>query len=179
MADPLRSELVVSALQMAQPQRQPGQGLLVHSDRGVQYARHETRTFLEQHGWLASRSRSGNPDDNAWLESALGKIKNEVLGRSVPADPAAAKQQLFVGIECWYNQRRRHSALRYQSPVAFETQFMKNQPHQMTSSPGHRFGGTSHSSGRGRKCSCDRDSSPVPTQSKREKRALRDSGIYW
>ena len=143
MADPLRSELVVSALQMAQPQRQPGQGLLVHSDRGVQYARHETRTFLEQHGWLASRSRSGNPYDNAWLESALGKIKNEVLGRSVPADPAAAKQQLFVGIECWYNQRRRHSALRYQSPVAFETQFMKNQPHQMTSSPGHRFGGTS------------------------------------
>ena len=126
MADHLRSELVVSALQMAQTQRQPGQGLLVHSDRGVQYASHETRTFLEQHGWLASRSRPGNPYDNAWMESAIGKIKNEVLGRSVPADHAAAKQQLFVGIECWYNQRRRHSALRYQSPVAFETQFMKN-----------------------------------------------------
>jgi len=71
-------------------------------------------------------SRSGNPYDNAWMESAIGKIKNEVLGRSVPADHAVAKQQLFVGIECWYNQRRRHSALNYQSPVAFETQFMKN-----------------------------------------------------
>ena len=126
MADHLRSELVVSALQMAQTQRCPGQGLLVHSDRGVQYASGETRAFLEHQGWIASMSRSGNPYDNAWMESAIGKIKSEVLGRSLPADHAAAKQQLFVGIECWYNQRRRHSALSYQSPVAFETQFMKN-----------------------------------------------------
>jgi len=126
MADHLRSELVVAALQMAQTQRQPGKGLLVHSDRGVQYASGETREFLEQHGWIASMSRTANPYDNAWMESAIGKIKTEVLGRHVPADPAAAKQQLFVGIECWYNQRRRHSALGYQSPVAFETQFMNN-----------------------------------------------------
>jgi transposase InsO family protein len=126
MADHLRSELVVSALQMAQTQRRPGQGLLVHSDRGVQYASRETREFLEHHGWEASMSRSGNPYDNAWMESAIGKIKNEVLGRSIPADHTTARRQLFVGIECWYNQRRRHSALEYQSPVAFETQFMKN-----------------------------------------------------
>ena len=98
----------------------------MHSDRGVQYASTETREFLEHHGWEASVSRSGNPYDNAWMESAIGKIKNEVLGRSLPADHPAAKQQLFVGIEAWYNQRRRHSALGYQSPVAFETQFMKN-----------------------------------------------------
>ncbi len=126
MADHLRSELVVSALQMAQTQRQPGKGLLVHSDRGVQYASAETRAFLEQHSWIASMSRTGNPYDNAWMESAIGKIKNEVLGRQVPADHATARQQLFVGIESWYNQRRRHSALGYQSPVAFETQFMNN-----------------------------------------------------
>jgi putative transposase len=126
MADHLRSELAVGALQMAQTQRRPGQGLLVHSDRGVQYASRATRAFLEHHGWIASMSRSGNPYDNAWMESAIGKIKSEVLGRSVPADHTTARQQLFVGIECWYNQRRRHSALSYQSPVAFETQFMKN-----------------------------------------------------
>ena len=71
-------------------------------------------------------SRTGTPYDNAWMESAIGKIKQEVLGRNVPADPSAARQQLFVGIECWYNQRRRHSALGYQSPVAFESQFMNN-----------------------------------------------------
>jgi len=126
MADHLRSELVIAALQMAQAQRQPGKGVLVHSDRGVQYASKETREFLECHGWIASMSRTANPYDNAWMESAIGKIKTEVLGRQLPADHAAAKQQLFVGIECWYNQRRRHSALGYQSPVAFETQFMKN-----------------------------------------------------
>lgn len=126
MADHLRSELVLSALRMAQTQRQPGPGLLVHSDRGVQYASAETRAFLEQHGWIASMSRTGNPYDNAWMESAIGKIKNEVLGKQVPADHAAARQRLFVGIECWYNQRRRHSALGYQSPVAFEAQFMNN-----------------------------------------------------
>ena len=55
-------------------------------------------------------SRTGNPYDNAWMESAIGKIKQEVLGRSVPPDHATAQQQLFAGIECWYNQRRRHSA---------------------------------------------------------------------
>lgn len=126
MADHLRSELVIAALEMAQTQRQPGKGLLVHSDRGVQYASRQTRAFLEQHGWIASMSRTGNPYDNAWMESAIGKIKREVLGQTVPADHAQAKQQLFAGIECWYNQRRRHSALDYQSPVAFEAQFMNN-----------------------------------------------------
>ena len=126
MADHLRSELAVSALQMACTQRRPGKGVLVHSDRGVQYASRITRAFLERHGCVASMSRKGNPYDNAWMESAIGKIKSEVLGRTVPADHAAARQQLFVGIESWYNQRRRHSSLAYQSPVAFETQFMKN-----------------------------------------------------
>lgn len=126
MADHLRAELVLAALRMAQTQRQPGPGLLVHSDRGVQSACAQTRAFLEQHGWIASMSRTGNPYDNAWMESAIGKIKNEVLAGQLPADPAAAREQLFVGIERWYNQRRRHSALGYQSPVAFETQFMNN-----------------------------------------------------
>lgn len=126
MADHRRSELVVAALQMAQTQRQPGKGLLVHSDRGVQYASAETRQFIEQHGWIASMSRTGNPYDNAWMESAIGKIKNEVLGACVPTDHSAAQQQLFAGIECWYNQRRRHSSLNYKSPVAFEAQFMNN-----------------------------------------------------
>lgn len=126
MADHLRSELVVSALRMAQTQRRPSPGLLVHSDRGVQYASDPTRRFLAEHGWVASMSRTGNPYDNAWMESAIGKIKNEVLGETIPADHAAARQQLFVGIECWYNQRRRHSSLGYQSPVAFEANSMNN-----------------------------------------------------
>ena len=126
MAGHMRSELVVSALQMACTQRRPVPGLLVHSDRGVQYASQEMRQFLQDHGLVASMSRTGNPYDNAWMESAIGKIKSEVLGLTVPADHQTAQAQLFFGIESWYNQRRRHSALGYQSPVAFETQFMTN-----------------------------------------------------
>ena len=126
MADHLRSELVLAALEMALIHRRPLKGLIVHSDRGVQYASIDTRQFLAAHGLVSSMSRAGNPYDNAWMESAIGKIKNEVLGETLPANHQAAQEQLFVGIECWYNQRRRHSALGYQSPVAFETQFMNN-----------------------------------------------------
>jgi len=126
MAGHMRSELVLNALQMACTQRRPAPGLLVHSDRGVQYASQETRQFLQDHGLVASMSRTGNPYDNAWMESAIGKIKSEVLGPTLPTDHQTAREQLFVGIESWYNQRRRHSALDYQSPVAFENQFMTN-----------------------------------------------------
>lgn len=124
MGEHLRSDLVISALKMAQTHRQPARGLLVHSDRGVQYASAQTRAFLEHHGWIASMSRTGNPYDNAWMESAIGKIKSEVLGDQMST--AEAMQRVFAGIECWYNQRRRHSALGYQSPVAFESQFLNN-----------------------------------------------------
>jgi len=126
MADHLRSELVLAALEMAVTHRRPPEGLIVHSDRGMQYACTDTRQFLAAHGLVGSMSRAGNPYDNAWMESAIGKIKSEVLGETLPPDRAAAQQQLFVGLECWYNQRRRHSALNYQSPVAFEAQFMNN-----------------------------------------------------
>lgn len=126
MADHLRSELVLAALEMARIHRRPPKGLIVHSDRGVQYASADTRQFLAAHGLLGSMSRMANPYDNAWMESAIGKLKGEVLGESIPVDQAAAQQQLFVGIQCWYNQRRRHSALGYESPVAFEARFMNN-----------------------------------------------------
>jgi transposase InsO family protein len=126
MANHLRSELVLSALAMAVTHRRPPKGLVVHSDRGVQFASAETRQFLAAYGLVSSMSRAGNPYDNAWMESAIGKIKQEVLGQTIPSDHVAARQQLFAGIECWYNQRRRHSALGYQSPVAFEAQFMNN-----------------------------------------------------
>jgi len=126
MADHLRSELVLGALEMAVHQRRPAKGLIVHSDRGVQYACRDTRRFLADRGLLVSMSRKANPYDNAWMESAIGKLKGEVLGDQIPADRQAARLQLFEGIECWYNQRRRHSALGYQSPVAFESQFMNN-----------------------------------------------------
>lgn len=100
MADHLRSELAVSALQMAQSQRRHGKDLQMHPDRGGQYASRETCAFLEHLGWIASMSRAGNPYENAWTESAIRIIKNEVLGHNLPANYATARQQLFVGIQC-------------------------------------------------------------------------------
>jgi len=111
---------------MAVTQRHPLKGLIVHLDRGVQYASSDTRQFLTGHGLVGCMSRAGNPYDNAWMESTIGKTKHEVIGENLPASHSAAQQQLFAGIQCWYNQRRRHSALGYQSPVAFENQFMNN-----------------------------------------------------
>lgn len=99
---------------------------MVHSDRGVRYASAPVRALVQAAGWLASVSRTANPYDNAWMQSTIGKLKAEVPDQPVPADLAAAEQQVFVGIELWYNRRRRHSALGYQSPVAFETQSMQN-----------------------------------------------------
>ena len=87
MADHLRSELVVAALQMAVTHRRPAHGVIVHSDRGVQYASTETRAFLAANGLVSSMSRAGNPYDNAWMESAIGKIKSEVLGETLPGRP--------------------------------------------------------------------------------------------
>ena len=126
VAAPLRSELVGSALQMAQTQRRAGRGLLVHSDRGVPYASRETRAFLAAHGWQASMSRSGNPCDNAWRESAIGKLKREVLGghgarRSRHRPPATLCQHRVLVQPAPPSQR-----LGYKSPVAFEAQFMNN-----------------------------------------------------
>jgi transposase InsO family protein len=116
----------VAALEMALTHRRPPKGLIVHSDRGVPYACTDPRQFLAAQGLVASMSRAGNPYDNAWMESAISKIKSEVPGQTLPPDWERTQQQLFVGLECWYNQRRRHRALNYQSPVACETQFMKN-----------------------------------------------------
>ena len=95
MAGHMRSELVVSALQMACTQRRPVPGLLVHSDRGVQYASQETRQFLQDHGLVASMSRTGNPYDNAWMESAIGKIKSEVLANRARRSPNRPSPALF------------------------------------------------------------------------------------
>lgn len=65
----------------------------------MQYASQETRAFLATHGWEASMSRAGNPYDNAAMECVIGKLKREVLGGEVPAAHAAARAQIFAGLE--------------------------------------------------------------------------------
>ena len=121
--DSLETFIVTEALKLARQRRGPAPGLLHHSDRGVQYASSACRALLANYKITASMSRKGNCYDNAMAESFFATLKTEAFADGIPATKAQAKQQVFVYIEGFYNTRRFHSALGYQSPVDFENQF--------------------------------------------------------
>jgi putative transposase len=121
--DSLETFMVTEALKLARQRRGPAPGLLHHSDRGVQYASSACQALLAKFQITASMSRKGNCYDNALAESFFATLKTEAFQDGIPATKAQAKQQVFVYIEGFYNTRRFHSALGYQSPVEFENQF--------------------------------------------------------
>jgi putative transposase len=112
--------LVLKALEMALGQRQPGVGLLHHSDRGSQYASGDFQGRLESAGISCSMSRRGNCWDNAPVESFFGTLKQELVHRCDFVTRAAARSKIFAWMEVWYNRSRRHSSLGYISPIEFE-----------------------------------------------------------
>jgi len=122
MADHLRAELCTDALDMALARRRPdaGAGLVHHSDRGVQYACGAYRDRLAARGIAASMSRSGDCYDNAVVESFWSTLKRELVHHADYATRAEATAAIFEWVECWYNRKRRHSALGYKSPEEYE-----------------------------------------------------------
>lgn len=118
----LDARLMLDALQMAINRRQPPPGLVVHSDRGAQYASLEYRERLARHGLLASMSRKGNCYDNAFVESFWSSLKYETVYQHRFASRALARAALFEYLEIFYNRRRLHSSLGYVSPITFESQ---------------------------------------------------------
>lgn len=112
--------LVLNALEMALGQRQPGEGLVHHSDRGSQYASGDFQEKLASAGISCSMSRRGNCWDNAPVESFFGTLKQELVHRCDFVSRAAARSRIFSWLEVWYNRARRHSSLGYISPVEFE-----------------------------------------------------------
>jgi len=122
MRDTLAAELALEALQMALDQRHPAPGLVHHSDRGVQYACTAYRDVLAAHGLAASMSRRGDCWDNAVAESFFATLERELIDRWDWRTRAEAATALFDYIATWYNTRRRHSTLDYQSPAAYERQ---------------------------------------------------------
>lgn len=118
----LTTALALAALRMALGQRRPGPGLLHHSDRGCQYASAAYRAELAAHGLVASMSRTGNPYDNAAMESFYSTLKTECLHRQEPVHPSDTQALVFDYLEVFYNRERLHSALGYKSPVDFEQQ---------------------------------------------------------
>ena len=115
----LSKDLVVRAFNRSLETRSVGGGLLVHSDRGVQYTAGGFRDRLKDLGFIQSMSRKGNCYDNAYCESFFSLLKRE-LGNKVYSSLSEAREDIFEWIEGWYNTHRLHSSLGYKSPVEFE-----------------------------------------------------------
>ena len=119
MSNSMESRLVVDALEMAVQRELPGEGLVAHSDRGVQYASDHYQQLLSKHDITCSMSRKGNCWDNAPMESFFATLKKELVHHETYRTHAQARQSLFEYIEVFYNRVRRHSALGYKSPALF------------------------------------------------------------
>lgn len=121
IADHLRSELVVDALEMARWRRDPLPGeTVVHSDRGSQYTSWAFGQRLRAAGLLGSMGRVGSAYDNAMMESFFGTLQLELLDRQRWQTRAALAAAIFEWIEAWYNPNRRHSSIDDLSPVEYE-----------------------------------------------------------
>ena len=120
MSERIDSRLVVDALEMALQRELPTEGLLAHSDRGVQYASEHYQALLIRNDIICSMSRKGNCWDNAPMESFFATLKKELVHHERYQTRTEARQSLFEYIETFYNRVRRHSKLGYLSPVKFE-----------------------------------------------------------
>lgn len=122
MGSILDAPLTIAALRMALSRRRPSPGLIVHSDRGAQFASGAYRQILAAHGLVASMSRKGNCYDNAFIESFWSSLKYEVVWPRKFATRDEARTAVFDYIESFYNRTRLHSSLGYLSPINFESQ---------------------------------------------------------
>lgn len=120
MGSRMKAELVCDALTMAIWQRNPDKGLIVHSDQGVQYASHQYRKLLKNNGFIGSMSKKGCCWDNAVAESFFGSLKQERVHWKNYETRYEAQQDVMNYITMWYNSKRLHSYLGYQSPNDFE-----------------------------------------------------------
>ena len=116
----LRRELVEEALNMAITNRHLGRGLIIHSDRGSQYASLEYQQQLWRHGIICSMSRKGDCRDNAPMESFFHTLKTELVYHHRYESRAEARRDIFEYIEVFYNRLRLHSAIGYESSENYE-----------------------------------------------------------
>jgi putative transposase len=122
----LKETLVTEALKRALKTRRPPRGLMHHSDRGCQYTSSAHRRLLKDWNISASMSAAGYCYDNAAMESCIASLKTELLHNGPFITWQEAHHRIFDYIETFYNRRRLHSALKYQSPVDFELNLNRN-----------------------------------------------------
>jgi len=123
MSDRMTSDLTMDALKMAIRQRWPEISLIHHSDQGSQYTDGEYQQLLKDWGIQVSMNGAGNWYDNAPMESFFGSLKSEWVHHHTYRTRDEARVDIFYYIESFYNRRRRHSALDYLSPEAYEQLF--------------------------------------------------------
>jgi transposase InsO family protein len=120
MSKSLGTTTLLRALWMAVARRGAPEGLVFHSDRGVQYASTRFRNVLRKKRFIQSMSRKGNCWDNACVESFFKSLKSELIGTTIYESREAATQAVFEYIEVFYNRIRLHSTLGYLSPAEYE-----------------------------------------------------------
>jgi putative transposase len=125
LSSSLSAQMVLTALHRGIRTRRPGAGLIIHSDRGVQYACKDFRQVLEKHHFVQSMSRKGDCWDNAVAESFFGILKSELIHHERFKGPQDTLKALFEYIEVFYNRKWKHSTLGYQTPAEYE-QAMKS-----------------------------------------------------
>lgn len=116
-------DLIISAFEQAVNQYNPGAGLIVHSDRGGQYFSKKFREKLAEQHCKQSMAGIDNPYENAMAESLWSRLKAELLEGGVFETIEEAQAEIFDYIEGYYNTKRRHSGINYQTPAEFEQQF--------------------------------------------------------
>lgn len=116
----MKKELVVQSIEQAISRRGAAKGLIFHSDQGSQYGSEAVDKSLRESNTLGSMSGKGSCYDNAPMESFFNTLKRECIGTEIYKDVEAAEKEIFNYIECYYNNKRRHSTLGYLSPAKFE-----------------------------------------------------------
>ena len=111
------------ALNKAIIRRHPERGLMIHSDRGVQYASQDFKKKLKKHGMIQSMSRKGNCWDNAVAESFFHTLKTQLIYHIYFKNFAEAERIIFKYIEIFYNQRRKHSTNGWKTPAHCEQEW--------------------------------------------------------
>ena len=121
MKDRPNQELVNEALMMAAEQRRPKPGLIHHSDQGVLYSSGSYLALLEKYGMLRSMSGKGNCYDNAVAESFFSSLKNELVHHCNFTTRDQARSEIFEYLELFYNRKRLHQSLNYQTPMKYKS----------------------------------------------------------
>lgn len=121
MKDRPNQELANEALMMAVEQRRPKPGLIHHSDQGILYSSGSYLELLKKYGMLRSMSSKGNCYDNAVAESFFSSLKNEIVHHRDYHTRDQARSEIFEYIELFYNRRRLHQSLAYQTPISYDS----------------------------------------------------------